>query len=148
MTFHQQSLSTILPQTPVNSASCHDTRRPIIAYRFCSRADKQEAFILSQPRIWWDMYHDRPTFSLVEWSEQDVDEYRGGLETKEGVHAVSPRFHLTSDSVHIPSSLRLISSLPSPLEPLHGRLKHSPHFPSRSLCRIPNQRTYDISSRQ
>jgi hypothetical protein len=36
------------------------------------------------------MYQDRPTFSLVKWSEDDVNEYRGGLETKEGVHAVSP----------------------------------------------------------
>jgi hypothetical protein len=50
----------------------------------------QERFILSQPQIWWDMYHDRSTFSHVEWSREDVDEYRGGLETKEGVHAVSP----------------------------------------------------------
>jgi hypothetical protein len=40
------------------------------------------------------MYHDRPTFSLVKWSEEDVDEYRAGLETKEGVHAVSPCHHI------------------------------------------------------
>jgi len=35
------------------------------------------------------MYHDRPTFSLVKWSDEDVNEYRGGLETIEGIHAVS-----------------------------------------------------------
>ena len=37
------------------------------------------------------MYHDRPTFSLVKWSDEDIDEYRAGLETEEGVHAVSPK---------------------------------------------------------
>jgi hypothetical protein len=50
----------------------------------------QEKFILAQPEIWWDMYHDRSTFSHVNWSEEDTAEYRGGLETKEGVHAVCP----------------------------------------------------------
>jgi len=37
------------------------------------------------------MYHDRPTFSLVKWSDEDVDEYSAGLETEEGVHAVSAK---------------------------------------------------------
>ena len=78
------------PSNLANSPSSHKTRYPIIAYHHFSKTDLQETFILSQPRIWWDMYHDRPTFSLVKWSEDDVDEYRGGLETKEGVHAVSP----------------------------------------------------------
>jgi hypothetical protein len=89
------------PDTQAHSSSSHvhlhvisslDTIPPCRP----TTADMQETFILSQPRIWWDMYHDRPTFSLVKWSEEDVDEYRGGLETKEGVHAVSPRSFLTS----------------------------------------------------
>jgi hypothetical protein len=60
-------------------------------WRGCAETLVKERFILAQPEIWWDMYHDRPTFSYVEWSQEDVKEYRGGLETKEGVHAVRPR---------------------------------------------------------
>jgi hypothetical protein len=43
------------------------------------------------------MYHDRPTFSLVNWSDEDVDEYRAGLETEEGVHAVGSFLLLTTN---------------------------------------------------
>lgn len=63
---------------------------PTLTSPLVNQADEQERFILCQPRLWWDMYHDRPTFSLVKWSDDDVDEYRAGLETEEGVHAVSP----------------------------------------------------------
>ena len=78
-------------------------------------ADIQETFILSQPRIWWDMYHDRPTFSLVRWSDEDVDEYRGGLETKDGVHAVSTR----SPSLYSPLSLPSFAFQVNRIHPSH-----------------------------
>jgi hypothetical protein len=83
------------------------------------------------------MYHDRPTFSLVKWSEEDVNEYRGGLETKEGVHAVSPHasfklilpsFHLTKQykppkSHHVqPCHLLTAVYYPS-LQPSHSSLE-------------------------
>jgi NADH:ubiquinone oxidoreductase subunit D len=98
----------------------------------------QERFILSQPRIWWDMYHDRPTFSYVNWSDEDMDEYRAGLETEEGVHAVSQFFPLHTHRLSTPSETQLFRHEAARGELGHklildgGRLPSSSHYRPRA----------------
>jgi hypothetical protein len=98
------------------------------------------------------MYHDRPTFSLVKWSDEDVDEYRGGLETKEGVHAVSPwsllrpltPSHTQPDGSIKSTKSTYTSLLPRPII-LLNRNYLSLILPTPSLRSSPYQRSFTDS---